>query len=149
MSLLDTRDTGDRGFTTERYVEPMRDAIAPRSIAPDIIYDRYVDSPREAIQPRQNDSRGFSIVDDAQQNAGGPQTTSPTNNPVNNTPSQTFGGALQGLFGGGGRNYDNPITVVPAGEESASNSNLGLILLVVAIGGGAAYWYYKKGGFNA
>jgi len=149
MSLLDSRNDGGRTIVTQseaRTIVAARPVMEPRSVPTGLTVERTLPNARAPIAPRST-MRGVAdyVVPGNSQTA---QTvTVPTSKPFGESLATLFGGSTTGQGGFGGRNYDNPITVVPGGVEGAPNSNTGLIFLVVVLGGGAAYWYYKKGGF--
>lgn len=128
----------------ERGLEPVRLPIERQQVgmlshyATGVTYDRSLADVRSPMQARTMTGRAIDSTEPVT------QTSVTESLPLGQSVANYYstGGS------GGGRAYDNPITVVPGGEESGSNSNLGLILIVVALAGGGAYWYYKKGGFN-
>jgi len=146
-TVTQTRTQGElpaTSYTTERDVAPIRLPIEARTVntlsdyPTAITYDRTLPDLRQAISPRTIQGRSIDST----------QPVSKTSVAESLPLGQTIANYYSGGGSGGGRSYDNPISVVPGGNLESGNSNLGLIFIVIVVAGGIGYWYYKKGGFQ-
>jgi hypothetical protein len=127
-----------RGFAgSERYIAPPRQPIESRSVPTvntdyeSVVSSRYIAPVRE---PLQRVSAPRSLAMEVQTIATNNQTTSPPQTPFANAFSD---------FLSGGRQYDQPIAVVP-GDSGSGSSATGLLIVLGIVGIILTYYFYKK-----